>query len=280
MNLLASSLFLALTPVTACAEPPQPSGASVPAPAQESTTLPFDQQHTLWTNVLKKHVRNDDFDYAALKRDPAEFNAYLKQLHVVTPDELATWTKEQRFAFWINVYNAHTIELIVENYPLKTIRDLDRALGLKSVFDDEFIPMQAFHQDGKDDLLSLNDVEHGILRERFKDARLHAAVNCASISCPPLRGEAFLASKLDTQLEEQMRGFVNDPARNRLDAAAGQLQLSEIFKWFAEDFERDAGSVREYLLLFVPEEKAELVRQAKLRYLDYDWGLNDTGKQS
>jgi len=278
MNLFASPLFLALVACSQSAAAPAP--VPVPAPGnQDEEPAPFDQQHTLWTNVLKKHVRDDDFDYAGLKRDPTEFDAYLKQLHAVTPDELATWTKEQRFAFWINVYNAHTIELIVENYPLKTIRDLDRALGLKSVFDDEFIPMQAFHPDGADDLLSLNDVEHEILRKRFKDARVHAAVNCASISCPPLRGDAFVASNLDAQLEEQMRGFVNDPARNRIDGAREELQLSEIFKWFREDFERDAGSLREYLLKFVPEQDAEVVRQAKLRYLDYDWGLNDTGRQ-
>ena len=118
------------------------------------------------------------------------------------------------------------------------------------------------------------------LRERFKDARLHAAINCASESCPPLLNEAFVASKLDDQLQTQMRAFVNDPDRNVIDPANDRLRLSEIFKWFKEDFERDAGSVREYLIRFASPETAEFLREKKIRYLDYSWKLNDAPERS
>jgi hypothetical protein len=117
------------------------------------------------------------------------------------------------------------------------------------------------------------------LRKKFKDARVHAAINCASKSCPPLRAEAYTAEKLDAQLDEQMRAFVDDPARNHIDPLKKTLEVSEIFKWFAEDFERDAKSVKDFLLRYATPDKAELVRGAKIRYLDYDWHLNDVPKK-
>ena len=122
---------------------------------------------------------------------------------------------------------------------------------------------------GKNKKLSLNDVEHKILREQHKDARLHAAINCASYSCPPLRNEAFTADKLDAQLEEQMRKFVNDPKRNRIDFAKGRLRLSKIFDWFKKDFERDAKSVKEYFVRYAPKDQADRIRALKIKYIDY-----------
>jgi len=246
--------------------------------AGPQTAPAFDQSHALWTAVLKACVHDGGFDYARLKQDPAQLTAYLDALHAVTPEELAGWTDKQRFAFWINTYNAHTIQKVIENYPLKSIRKLDGAFGIKTVFEKEFIPMRAHHPDGKNDELALNDIEHKILRAQFKDARVHAAINCASKSCPPLRAEAFVAERLDLQLDEQMRAFVNDPARNHIDPARKELELSEIFKWFAEDFEREAKSVREFLARYAPPEKYEFLRGAKLAYLDYDWDLNDVGR--
>lgn len=244
-------------------------------PAAEDPAPGFDHSHAAWTAVLAEHVHGDRFDYAAVKEDHAGIDAYLLQLRAVTKADLDAFTKEQRFAFWINAYNAWTIHKIVSKYPLESIRDLDRSFGLKSVFDEEFIPMRALHPEGKDDDLSLNDIEHGVLRPVFEDARVHAAVNCASFSCPPLRAEAFTEKELDRQLTQQMRAFVADVARNRFDDA-GTARVSEIFKWFSEDFERDAGSVREYLVRFGAP---ETVRDAKLRYLDYDWDLNDVERE-
>jgi hypothetical protein len=236
----------------------------------------FDHAHAAWTEVLRACVRDGGFDYARLKADRAGLDRYLGALRGVTPEELSAWSTKQRFAFWINAYNAFCIQRVIDAYPLKSIRKLGGAFN--TVFDKAFIPLRAHHPDKKDQELSLNDIEQKILRRQFKDARLHAAINCASRSCPPLRDEAFTADRLDVQLDEQMRAFVNDPARNRIDPAAKGLEISEIFKWFAEDFERDAKSVREYLVRYAPPEKAELIRSAQLGYLDYDWDLNDVPK--
>lgn len=248
---------------------------SVQEPAPERAAEAFDQAHGAWTAVLREHVRGDRFDYAGLKADPTALRAYLGELRAVTREELEAWTPAERFAFWINAYNAFTIEKVVDNYPLRSIRDLSKAFGLKSVFDEEFIPLARLYPKAEAERLSLNDIEHRILREEFKDARLHAAINCASIGCPPLRDKAFVAERLDEQLEAQMRSFVMDGVRNRLDREKGALELSQVFAWFGEDFERDAGSVAEFVARFVPEEVRAFVRAARIRHLDYDWDLND-----
>jgi hypothetical protein len=261
-----------------CALPgPPPDSPGAPRPQAEARA--FDHTHAAWTEILRSCVRADGVDYAALKEDPLRLERYLAELHAVTPDETLHWSEKQRFAFWINVYNAHTLQKVVQHYPLGSIRDLDTALGLKTVFDQDFIPMRGFHPDGKDRDLSLNDVEHGILRRKFKDARVHAAINCASASCPPLLGEAFVAERLDEQLDEAMRAFVTDGKRNHFLRDKNRLELSRIFEWFAEDFERDAGSVEEYLVRFAAPEDAEFVRQAKVSYLAYDWDLNDASER-
>ena len=252
--------------------------APLALPPQEPAAA-FDHSHARWTAVLREHVRGERFDYAALKADPAPLREYLRELQAVTPAQLAGWTREQRYAFWLNVYNAYTVKKVTDNYPLESIRDLSRVFGLKSVFDEPFLPLPAHHPEGKDRPLSLNDVEHEILRARFRDPRVHAALNCASLGCPPLLAEAFVAERLEEQLDERMRSFLADRSRNRIDREAGALELSKIFRWFAEDFEREAGSVAAYVARFVPEEDRELVRTARIRYLDYDWSLNDVPRE-
>jgi uncharacterized protein DUF547 len=242
-------------------------------------TQGFDQSHAVWSEVLAACVHDGGFDYAKLKADRTKLDAYLATLQTVTPEQLAGWDQKQRFAFWINAYNAFCIQRVVDEYPLKSIRKLDGAFGLKTVFDKPFIPLRDHHPKGTRDLLALNDIEHEILRKKFKDARLHAAINCASVSCPPLRNEAFTAEKLDQQLTEQMRAFVNDATRNHIDPEKKELAVSEIFQWFEEDFERDAKSVKEFLVRYAPPEKAEFIRGAKLGHLDYDWDLNDVPKK-
>jgi hypothetical protein len=267
------TVHLCLAPIVALA-------CFLPTPLAARQASPgFDHSYAGWSEVLRTCVRDDGFDYAKLKQDRPKLDAVLAELKAVTPEELAGWSEKQRFAFWINTYNAFCIQKVVDNYPLGSIRKLDGAFGLSSVFDKGFIPMKAHHPAKKNEALSLNDIEHEILRRQFKDARLHAAINCASKSCPPLRGEAFTAEELDAQLDEQMRAFANDPARNRLDPIKKELAVSEIFKWFAEDFERDAKSVKEFLLRYATPDKAELIKSTKIRYLDYDWSLNDVPRK-
>lgn len=278
MKLFLSTALALYAAAASCSGEPGTAAASpaTPAPAPAATTPhAFDHTHALWDAILRKHVHGDAFDYAALKADHVSFDRYLAELHAVTPDELASWSREQRFAFWINAYNAHTIAKVIEHYPIDSIRKLDKNLGLTTVFEQPFIPMDALHPSGKPGPLSLNDIEHEILRKRFQDARVHAAINCASASCPPLRAEAFVATRLDEQLDEQMRAFVNDPKRNKIDPAKKKLRLSAIFDWFAADFERDAGSVRAWLERWTPEDLHPFLEKAPITYLDYDWALND-----
>lgn len=267
---------IAPEPTQELAPEPEPE-ALAPAPETEPESLPaFDQTHAAWTTILAGHVHGTNFDYASLKKNRKAFDAYLTTLAAVTPKELAAFSKDEAYAFWINAYNAWTIRLIIDNYPIKSIRKLDKGLfGSDSIFDREWIPMSAHHPEGKSDQLSLNDIEHEILRKKYTDARVHAAVNCASESCPPLLNEAFRGKDLQKQLDRQMRAFVNDAARNTYDGKSYEMRISEIFKWFKEDFVRDAGSVKKYLLQFANEENARIISRARQRYQNYSWDLND-----
>ncbi|MFT5289961.1 MAG: hypothetical protein ACI82F_002032 [Planctomycetota bacterium] len=248
-------------------------------PAAQEAAESFDHTHRRWNAILKLHVEGDRFDYAALAKERGELDAYLGELSAVERADLESWAKPQRFAFWINAYNAFTILKVIDNLPLDSIRDLDKSFGLNTVFEQEWIPLKALHPSGKLKRMSLNDIEHTILRERFKDARIHAAVNCASISCPPLLGEAFVPDRLDAQLSSQMRAFVADRVRNTFNRDDNSVRLSKIFDWFADDFKRDTDSVRDYLVRFASEADAEFLREAKLKYASYDWDLNAPKKK-
>lgn len=250
-------------------------GSAAAGPAAPAA---FDHSHAAWNRILSRHVVDDRFDYGRLAKDRAGLDAYLDELHAVTPAQLAGWSREQRFAFWINVYNAHVVKLVVDAWPVKSIRDLGGRLFNK-VWDKEFIPMEALHPDGKHEKLSLDDVEHGILRPRFEDARVHVAVNCASIGCPPLRAEAYVAARLEEQLDEQARRFVADGRRNTFEVAerGGRMKVSQIFDWFAGDFERDAGSVRAWIARYAPPEVAAWIAESEpeIGFRSYSWDLND-----
>lgn len=236
----------------------------------------FDQTHARWTEVLTAHVRGEAVDYKALKQDRAGLDAYIGSLETVQPEEFAAWSRARRFAFWIDAYNAYTVKRVVDAYPIESIQDLGDAKG--KVWDQEFIPLGKLFPDagGKD--LSLNDIENRILRPTFKDARVHAAINCASRGCPPILAKAFVAEHLDEQLDEQVRRWLADPARNRFDAKANKVVVSKIFDWFKDDFVRDAGSVQAWLASHAPEKEREWIGSAKdlaIEFRDYSWKLND-----
>ncbi len=281
LSFAALSCSPAATPVPATVPTVAETNGSTGTRSAQDNAAPtsgpaFDHSHGAWTDVLAKFVRPRGFDYAGLKRDRAGLDAYVRQLEAVEPATLASWDEEQRFAFWVNVYNAYTIQLVVDAYPVDSIRDVDSLDD--GVWDKQFIPLEGLRPDGKRGSLSLNQVEHEILRKRFEDARLHAAVNCASEGCPPLRAEAFTAEGLDDQLDEQVRAWLADPARNRFDAEKRKLEVSQLFNWFAADFERDAGSVQAWIARYAPPEHADWLRAARaprLDYLEYSWRLND-----
>jgi hypothetical protein len=227
-----------------------------------------DHAHTAWTAVLREHVRDGRVDYAALARDDRPLNAYLAALSGTCATDYERWTRAQRIAFWLNAYNAFTVRLIVNHYPIASIRRIGWLPG--AAFRERFIPMPGL----KGGTISLDDIEHGTLRSAFREPRIHFALVCAARSCPALRGEAYRAADLDRQLEDQGRVFLHDPTKNRVDVAAKMLYLSSIFDWFRDDFVAAAGSVPAFVMPYLDDVGIPVTGFA-LQFLDYDWSLND-----
>ncbi len=244
----------------------------------------FDHSHAALTELLKKHVvvlrggQESQVRYSALKADRPALKAYLDSLSAVSEPAFASFTKPQRQAFLINAYNAFTLELILTKYPdLESIKDLGSLL--QSPWKPKWVPLLG----GK---VSLDDIEHAMLRKRgsYDDPRIHAAVNCASIGCPALREEAFVADRLNAQLDQQMLRFMSDRTRNRWNAQRGRLEVSKIFDWFGEDFRlghQGVASLPAFLARYAEQladapADRERIRgqQADIAYLDYDWKLN------
>jgi uncharacterized protein DUF547 len=252
----------------------------------------FDHAHRAWTALLKKHVvlidrgRAAQVRYAGFARDRPALKSYLDSLSKVTEQEFEGWSKAQRAAFLINAYNAFTVEKILTRYPdIKSIWDFGRIFG--NPFKDRFFSLLGSES-------FLDRIEHATLRKpgAYDEPRVHFAVNCASIGCPMLREEAYVAERLDAQLEEQAVRFLSDRSRNRYNPENGRLEVSKIFDWFKEDWESGyrgldgkASAIRsreEYfaryaaLLADTPEHRRRIQDQkAELRFLDYDWTLND-----
>ena len=223
----------------------------------------FDHSHADLTAILKKHVSNEMVDYAALKQDPDKLGAYLVKLSQVPKGEFDKWNRNQREAFLINLYNAATLKLVVDHYPVKSIKDIGNPWGKKVV--------KVFGS-----AVTLDDVEKNLLLKTFKDPRIHFGVNCASIGCPALRDEAFQAAKLDNQLAEQTTNFLRDTSKNRVDAKNNALYLSRIFDWYQSDFKKTAGSVEKFVTPFFNNDDQLAIGKGrlKIKYTDYDWSLN------
>ena len=247
----------------------------------------FDQQHSGWDQLLKQRVTWDAngvaarVDYAAIKSQPGALNTYLKDLSAVPAKEYQRWDKAQQLAFLINAYNAFTIQLILTRYPdLESIKDLGSLFT--SPWKKEFFPLLGERR-------SLDDLEQGLIRQPgvFNEPRIHVALVCASIGCPGLRNEAFVADRLDGQLEDSLRRFLADDSRNRFNRATGKLEVSKIFDWYGEDFVGFRGHpgvaavLGEYaeLLADDPAARSRLkAAEVPLTFLDYDWRLNDSSR--
>jgi len=234
-------------------------------------------EHKPWDELLKKHVvvidggKASQLRYAGMAQQRAALKIYLDSLSGVKEAQFNTWSKPEQMAFLINAYNAFTVEKILTRYPdIKSIWDFGRIFG--DPFKDEFFVLLG----GK---RSLNWIEHETLRKIYGDPRIHYAVNCASVGCPMLREEAYVAARLEAQLDEQARRFLSDRSRNRL--REGRLELSKIFVWFKEDFEPRSKYFAGYAQVLGDDARQrEAVRseQLPLRFLDYDWSLNDAKK--
>lgn len=221
--------------------------------------------HDPWTALLKTHVEDGRVDYLGFKRDEDKLDGYLAALAAVSPRAL---NREERLAFYINAYNSYTVKLILTNFskgrPVKSIKHIG---GLFAS------PWSISFVDIGGETISLDTLEHKIIRPQFKDPRVHFAINCASKGCPPLMNEAYAGRSLDRQLEANTRSFLNHPDNTFVDK--DRLYVTKIFSWFAEDFNHDIiGFLREYATgrLLLELDKAGSSLQVK--YLDYDWSLN------
>jgi len=218
--------------------------------------------HNEWTALLQQHVNSEGFvNYKGFIKDSVQFNKYLKTLTDNKPAE--NWSKNAQLAYWINVYNAFTVKIVVDNYPVESIKDIKKGIPfVNSVWDVKFIPFN-------DGMMDLNEVEHGILRRQFAEPRIHFAINCASFSCPPLLNEAFTAEKLETQLTALSKTFLADKNRNII--TENELQLSKIFSWFKNDFIKEQTLI-EFLNLYTP---VKINEDAAIEHLPYNWELNE-----
>ncbi|MFD2099752.1 DUF547 domain-containing protein [Flagellimonas iocasae] len=216
-----------------------------------STSKP---SHMVWDTILNRYVDGDgNVNYAGLKEDSTQLDAYLDHLGQHPPSQ--TWSKEDSLAYFINLYNAATVKLIVDHYPVQSIKDIPNRWGKKWI------------QVGNN-ILSLDRIEHDILR-KMDEPRIHFAINCASYSCPKLWNQAFIPEKMEQQLDQVAHDFVNDPTKNRFEN--NEAKLSEIFKWYKRDFTKGT-SLLEYINQFL---KNPIDADADIDYLDYDWSLND-----
>lgn len=210
--------------------------------------------HALWDQLLNKHVDAQGMvDYRGLLEEKPILDQYLDLLSANTPGE--NQGEKEKLSYWINAYNAFTVSLILEHYPIKSIMDINNAWDNKFILLDE-------------KKYSLNQIEHKIIRKEFEEPRIHFALVCAAISCPVLLNEAYDPKKLNEQLQLQGERFINDAGKNKISEES--ILISQIFNWFGDDFTKN-GSLIDYLNSF---SSAKIVEDAKVSFMEYDWGLN------
>lgn len=237
----------------------------------------FDRSHALFDALLAQHVNAGRVDYRRLTRQPQALDDYLATLASLTPADLEALPRNDQLAFWINAYNALVLKSIIENYPLSRGSIIGLAFPANSIWQ---IPgvwkKPRWRAAGQS--VSLDQIEHEIIRPVFKEPRSHFALVCASSSCPELRAGAYRGEVIEQQLDEQTRRFLQDPGRGvRIDAAAGTIYISKIFDWFAEDFGEETD-----ILTFIARHRPDpelqrLQRESgiEIDHLPYDWTLND-----
>lgn len=231
------------------------------SPAAFAKAPPF--SHAALDTVLQRHLRGGLVDYGALARDPAPLTRYLESTLSAEPD---TWTRAEQIAFWVNVYNARVLDGVIRRPGLESVLDVDKLIVIPTL---GFF-RESFRVAGCD--LSLNDIEHKILRERYDEPRIHFVLNCASLSCPLLPERPLAADSLDVLLERATRAFLTDRQRNRIDPAK-ELELSAIFNWYDDDFNAAEGSIQTFIEKHWPDD-APFAPKLPVRFLDYDWSLN------
>lgn len=236
--------------------------------------------HSSFDHLLKQYVSKDGaVEYKGFLKDKVVFEEYLQLLSNNPPDK-TTWSESEQLAYWINAYNAFTIKLIIDNYPVASIKDIKKGIPfVNGVWDLKFFKIG-------DQEMDLNEIEHGIIRTQFKEPRIHFAVNCASYSCPHLRNEAFVADRLEEQLVDQTRVFLADNRKNNLDSP-DKIVLSSIFKWYSTDFTNKgffsrlfggSGRSKKLIQFIQPYTDLNINKNATVEFMEYDWSLNDSAE--
>jgi hypothetical protein len=240
--------------------------------------------------VLQEFVKQEGMvSYRGLKANPQRLQDFLQELAQVHPEDYQGWPASQQIAFWINAYNALTLKAIIDHYPIKAswFRSLkfpkNSIRQIPGVWTKLRFPVMGRQ-------MTLDDIEHATLRQQFNEPRIHAALVCAAMGCPPLRNEPYLGEKLDQQLNDQTRRFLANPQKFRIDRDQGKVYLSPIFKWFGQDFVKTYGTTAKFSS-FSPKERAVLnfiqaylskedrdyllTGKYSISYLKYDWSLNE-----
>lgn len=236
------------------------------------------ERHALFTNLLKDVVEAGSVNYKALKKE-SRLNEYVLMISEVNPDTIKG--EENALAFWINAYNVFTLKVIVDNYPIESINELHaggRIIGhiiKRTVWDKEFFSINS-------KVISLNEIEHEIIREEFNEPRIHFALVCAAVSCPKLRNEAYEGFKLEEQLEDQARVFLSAKEKNYFILSERKAYLSKSFDWYGDDFGNNNSEIVKFTAKYLPKNiREDLSLNAgewEIEYLPYDWILNDYSK--
>lgn len=213
--------------------------------------------------VLKDRVHDGRVDYAGLKSDRGGLDAWLDSAAAVPEKEFDAWPREARLAFLVNVYNAATLRLIVDHYPVASIRKIGPFWDPKAPWHQPVVRLF-----GR--TMTLDDLEQGLIRSKYKEPRVHFALVCAAKGCPPLRSEPYEGARLSAQLDDQARTFLSQKAKNDASSSGKTAYLSPIFKWYMEDFGGRKASVLAFVKKWLPVET-----DWDVAWTDYDWSLNE-----
>ena len=211
-----------------------------------------------WDSVLQEHVKQGFVDYKGLQNQPENLKQFLEKAANVQKQDFEKWEKKEQLAFYINLYNALTIKLILSEYPVKSIKDIG------NFFQGPW-SRDVFSLFGN--TITLNNLEHDIIRKQFNEPRIHLALVCAAKACPPLRSESYRAEILNEQLENQAKNYLSSSNGLIIDEQKQTIFISSIFKWYAEDFESVPDFIQKYT--------STSIKTYSIRYLDYDWSLNE-----
>ena len=229
----------------------------------------LEEIHNAFDALLKKYVTGAGVKYSAWRNNDADMDKLQKYVAFLETQNPECWSRDDGLAYWINLYNAATVRLILQNYPVKSIKDLGNFI--KTPWKKRIVSVA-----GRE--LTLDQIENKIIRPQFEDARIHFALNCASIGCPPLAPFAFRADSLELLLEAVTKNALSDEKNVKVEKDI--VRVTKIFDWYEEDFVKESGSVRDFLAHYLPEQKhIFLNKNVRIENLSYSWKLNQAGDQ-